>query len=138
MIKQKTLFISMLLLLSVNSYAAQQPPTAVPYPTKAAIKCPSSDFHKFLAAFKDNVKLQKAFTLLPQTVSPQVEFPVIPNAKDRIADRITLSIKELTNTHAKVILDKAETDYRLAFTFVKNASTKNACWRLIRIEDLSG
>lgn len=135
---QKTLFISMLLLLSSPSYATMHPSSVASNSSKATMQCPSTDFHKFLAAFIDSIELQKAFTRLPKKFYPTVTYPVIPNATDRKTDRITLRVTELKNNRAKVILDKAETDYQLAFTFTKETFKKKACWQLIRIDDLSG
>lgn len=113
--------------------------------------CPATDFSEFLNAFVDSEELQHLFTMMPlkwqqldldaepepkQVLrildSQEIKFPLIPSPSERRAKSLTLKIEYLSDHRAKVVLDQSDTDYQVFYFF-----SKNACWRLERIEDWS-
>lgn len=125
--KMKTTLIAGALLLSSVSGFAQFAAT------KKTPVCPSQDFKVFLDAFTASKEVQKAFTQLSNVPADKVTYPIIPSAKTRKSEGMTLKVEQLKKNSAKVVLDKDQTDYRIEFYF-----QKQDCWTLVRAEDVSG
>ncbi|QQP97403.1 hypothetical protein [Lysobacter enzymogenes] len=113
-----------------------------------ATACPSQDFDAFLAAFADDVEVQRAFTERPlrsETVDANadpepkpvtamldgdaIKFPLMASRAKQQADGLVLSQTEL-NGDKQVLLAKPDTDYQLSFFF-----RKGECWTLYRMRD---
>ncbi len=128
--------------------SAQAPAAAAPAAASAATSCPSQDFDAFLAAFMDDVQVQKAHTERPlrservdATAMPEpkavsemldgdaIEFPLIANRKTLQAEGLTLNQTEV-NGEKQVVVAKPDTDYQLTFFF-----HKKDCWSLYRMRD---
>jgi hypothetical protein len=116
----------------------------------APAKCFSGDFPSFLAAFGDQVAVQRAHTLVPlvstrvedaepepkqvvKKLAPeQIRFPVFALKAERARTPLTMTIKSVTATSASVQLEKPDTDYQLSYHF-----RKAPCWQLVRMENAS-
>jgi hypothetical protein len=115
---------------------------------KTGVACPSQQFDAFLAAFMDDVAIQKAFTASPlrsETVDANADpeprpvttmldgtalrFPVMPGVQQQQRDGLVLSQTEL-NGDKEVMLAKPDTDYQMSFFF-----KKGECWTLYRTRD---
>ena len=112
--------------------------------------CPSQDFSAFLADFAQSPDLQKAFTRVPMkkqiTVDAEPEpkqvstlldrselvFPLIPEAKAREANGLTLEIVDKSDTSATVKLQKPDTGYQVIYRF-----SFEGCWSLDEVQDFS-
>ena len=129
--KLKTIILVAITVISAPSFANHGAPAPAPKPL--AIACPSTDFKKFIYAFADSVEVQKAFTKIPGVDNEETTFPMIPSASKREEERMGLHLENVTKNSAKVVLDKDQTDYKVAFYF-----EKKACWTLVKVEDLSG
>jgi len=115
-----------------------------------AMACPSQDFSAFLADFAQSPDLQKAFTRVPMkkqiTVDAEPEpkqvstlldrselvFPLIPEAKAREANGLTLEIVDKSDTSATVKLQKPDTGYKVIYRF-----SFEGCWSLDEVQDFS-
>lgn len=113
-----------------------------------ATACPSQDFDAFLAAFADEIEVQRAFTQRPlrsETVDANADpepkpvtamldgdalkFPLMASRAKQQAEGLVLSQSEL-NGDKQVMLAKPDTDYQLSFFF-----RKGECWTLYRMRD---
>ncbi|WP_206409503.1 hypothetical protein, partial [Lysobacter enzymogenes] len=113
-----------------------------------ATACPSQDFDAFLAAFADDIQVQRAFTQRPlrsETVDANADpepkpvtamldgdalkFPLMASRARQQAEGLVLSQTEL-NGDKQVMLAKPDTDYQLSFFF-----RKGECWTLYRMRD---
>ncbi len=113
-----------------------------------ATACPSQDFDAFLAAFADDIQVQRAFTQRPlrsETVDANADpepkpvtamldgdalkFPLMASRAKQQAEGLVLSQTEL-NGDKQVMLAKPDTDYQLSFFF-----RKGECWTLYRMRD---
>lgn len=113
-----------------------------------ATACPSQDFDAFLAAFADDIEVQRAFTQRPlrsETVDANADpepkpvtamldgdalkFPLMASRAKQQAEGLVLSQTEL-NGDKQVMLAKPDTDYQLSFFF-----RKGECWTLYRMRD---
>ncbi|WP_144436492.1 hypothetical protein [Lysobacter antibioticus] len=158
---KKVLVLTMLVWLGGCEVASRGPGATAPAdktaaPVKAAaaaagktgVACPSQQFDAFLAAFMDDVAIQKAFTASPlqsETVDANADpeprpvttmldatalrFPVMPGAQQQQRDGLVLSQTEL-NGDKEVMLAKPDTDYQMSFFF-----KKGECWTLYRTRD---
>ncbi len=127
-----TLIASLLLLTSVPSFANHAEAHA-PKAVASEVKCPSQNFKKFIHAYAESEEVQKAFTKIPGVENDETTFPMIFDAERRKTESMNLKIEELKDKTAKVIIDKDETDYKVAFYF-----EKKKCWTLVKVDDLSG
>jgi len=124
------------------------PANAAPAAATPATACPSQDFDAFLAAFADDVEVQRAFTQRPlrsETVDANADpepkpvtamldgdalaFPLMASRAKQQAEGLVLSQSEL-NGDKQVMLAKPDTDYQLSFFF-----RKGECWTLYRMRD---
>lgn len=128
--------------------AAAEKPAQPAAQAQPATACPSQDFDAFLAAFADDIQVQRAFTQRPlqsETVDANADpepkpvtamldgdalkFPLMASRAKQQADGLVLSQTEL-NGDKQVLLAKPDTDYQLSFFF-----RKGECWTLYRMRD---
>lgn len=127
-------------------------PCLMPEPAEQprALVCPSQDFSVFLADFMESTASQKAFTHVPMkkliTVDAEPEpkqvstlldrselvFPLIPEAKTRETQGLTLQITDKSDTSATVKLQKPDTGYLVLYRF-----SFDGCWGLDEVQDFS-
>lgn len=127
-------------------------PCLMPEPAEQAhvLACPSKDFDVFLADFMESTASQKTFTRVPMkkliTVDAEPEpkqvstlldrsdlvFPLIPEAKAREMQGLTLEIVDKRDTSATVKLQKPDTGYQVIYRF-----SFDGCWRLDEVQDFS-
>jgi hypothetical protein len=111
------------------------------------VACPSTDFHKFLDTFAESETIQRAFTNVPLKVQhiendadltqvvrweQQIKFPQFPSRQEREKHSLELHILELSDSQAKVKIQKPDTDWLTHFFF-----SKDSCWRLMFVDDQS-
>ncbi|RON38913.1 hypothetical protein BK666_29365 [Pseudomonas frederiksbergensis] len=127
-------------------------PCLMPEPAEQAqvLACPSKDFEGFLADFMESTASQKTFTRVPMkkliTVDAEPEpkqvttlldrsdlvFPLIPEAKAREMQGLTLEIVDKSDTSATVKLQKPDTGYQAIYRF-----SFDGCWGLDEVQDFS-
>ncbi|KAA0988566.1 sel1 repeat family protein [Pseudomonas sp. ANT_J12] len=127
-------------------------PCLMPEPAEQAqvLGCPSKDFEGFLADFMESTASQKTFTRVPMkkliTVDAEPEpkqvstlldrsdlvFPLIPEAKARAMQGLTLEIVDQSDTSATVKLQKPDTGYQVIYRF-----SFDGCWGLDEVQDFS-
>lgn len=127
-------------------------PCLMPEPAEQAqvLGCPSKDFEGFLADFMESTASQKTFTRVPMkkliTVDAEPEpkqvstlldrsdlvFPLIPEAKARAMQGLTLEIVDQSDTSATVKLQKPDTGYQVIYRF-----SFEGCWGLDEVQDFS-
>lgn len=127
-------------------------PCLMPEPAEQAqvLGCPSKDFEGFLADFMESTASQKTFTHVPMkkliTVDAEPEpkqvstlldrsdlvFPLIPEAKAREMQGLTLEIVDKSDTSATVKLQKPDTGYQVIYRF-----SFDGCWGLDEVQDFS-
>lgn len=117
----------------------------------AAMVCPSRDLERFLDAFGESAEVQRAFTRSPLTMlhldtsaspepatveeqvpSERVKFPVFPSAASRARAGFSMKLQARSPDRVDVTLSVADTDHQVVFTF-----ERDACWRLVRVDDQS-
>ncbi|MGO1003357.1 hypothetical protein [Lysobacter sp. CA196] len=151
----KKVFVLTMLVLLGGCEVASRGPAASAGPEKSAapagktgVACPSKEFDAFLAAFMDDVAIQKAYTASPlrsETIDADADpepkpvttmldasalsFPVMPGSQKQKDDGLVLSQTEL-NGDKEVMLAKPDTDYQMSFFF-----KKGECWTLYRTRD---
>jgi len=131
-------------LLAQSSWAASP---------KDRAACPSQKFKAFLAAYADDVAIQKAFTKTPLAISfidieadPKAEdvvkltkkadlrFPLLPTAAERKGMKLHWRIEEVTADTAKATLAVVDGDaWVVRYTFGFNKPAR--CWQLTRLHD---
>lgn len=115
-----------------------------------ALACPSKNLEAFLADFMESPAIQKAFTRVPMkkqiTVDAEPEqkqvstlldrselvFPLIPEAKTRETQGLTLEVVDKSETSATVKLQKPDTGYQVIYRF-----SFDGCWGLDEVQDFS-
>ncbi|WP_076728340.1 hypothetical protein [Methylobacterium radiotolerans] len=116
---------------------------------QAAPACPARDFPGFLAAFADDVAVQKAFVAVPlrsDTIDPGAEpepkpvttmlgadalrFPLMPSLRTPKTDGLKQALSAAGADAMRVKLFKPDTGLQITYTF-----RRAACWTLVRIED---
>lgn len=122
-----------------------------PAAAQAPAACPSTDFKAFLAAFQDDVAVQKAFTARPlQSEANQenpdangepyinvtkmldgdaIEFPVMGTAVQLRQEKLKLEVTRQDPAEAEIKIFLDDTDYQIRYFFKKTAS----CWQLYRM-----
>lgn len=117
---------------------------------RAALKCPAYDFAKFSREFTESVDVQKAFTKYPLLrtwlvdgpLEPveergyfeesKLEFPIIPNAAERLRDGLRMDVTDRTSASAKLMVWIDDTDAMIIYHF-----EKHGCWYLTKKENQS-
>ncbi len=113
------------------------------------ITCPSNDFSTFIKAFSDSAEVQMAFTKYPlqeqrldlnaepepkpvvrKIRRAQAVFPLIPNEVERKARLLALNVEQLTASHIKVSLAKANAAYQSNYEF---GFQQDDCWHLLAV-----
>ncbi|MEE7504969.1 hypothetical protein ACLBXO_08900 [Methylobacterium sp. C33D] len=116
---------------------------------RAAPACPAQDFPRFLAAFADDVAVQKAFVTVPlrsDAIDPEAQpepkpvttmlgadalrFPLMPSLRKQRADGLKQALSAAGADAMRVKLFKPDTGLQITYTF-----RRTACWTLDRIED---
>lgn len=114
--------------------------------------CPSTEFPAFLKSFSEKPAYQKkliqyplkSMYLNPGDLEPvyknllpgKIDFPILLSAKERKARGLALSIDENTPWKAKVILNQENTGY-VIYYFFEREKNKDACWKLVSVENWS-
>ena len=113
--------------------------------------CPSQYFPTFLKSFQSNLKIQKAFTVIPLKSSSfypnygnqpdvsylkasEIKFPLLISYQERKAQGVKLSIKKQSARAYKVFTRSQGSG---AYSFDYNFKYSHGCWRLIELTDLS-
>jgi len=131
-------------LLTQSSWAASP---------KDKAQCPSLKFETFLAAYADDVALQKAFTKTPLASTAidieadleakpvitfikkaDLQFPLVPTAAERKKASLHWQINAVTADSAKATLAVVDGDsWVVRYTFAFNKPAR--CWQLTRLDD---
>lgn len=142
-----------------TSAAARQAPASQSPFFADAPSCPGKEFEAFLDAFAEQPELQPRHTLLPLPYSvvedgpvepvtrerqlpvDSVPWPVLPSARQRAAYGLRLELA-IDTTRASfgqfhVTLARPNTDYQIAYTFVRVSAPEGSCWQLIRVANES-
>lgn len=117
------------------------------------ITCPSNDFSTFIKAFSESVEVQMEFTKYPlqeqrldlnaepepmpvirKIQRAQAVFPLIPNEVERKARLLALNVEQLTASHIKVDLAKANAAYQSNYEF---GFQQDDCWHLLAVSNQS-
>lgn len=117
----------------------------------ATTACPSPEFGRFLKVFAENADVQRAFTRFPlvrrhldKSATPEpapveeqlppemVTFPLFPNGEARARQGLSMKVRERSSRRVEVVLWEEDTGHQIVFTF-----ERNACWRLVLIDDQS-
>lgn len=117
--------------------------------TSAPPVCPAQAFDTFLAAFANDVEVQKNFVTQPlqnESVDALAEpepkpitkilnfvelhFPLMPSLQQQTHDGLKLIQTPSSNGEMEVKLIKPDTDYQLLFFF-----RNDGCWKLYRMRD---
>jgi hypothetical protein len=116
----------------------------------AATACPAKDFNGFLAAFMDNIAVQKAYVAVPlssisldadaqpepaplerKLAAADIAYPLVPGKAQRSKNELKTTIKAISLTQIEVKLAKPDTDYQIRYLFHKTKS----CWMLTRMSN---
>ncbi|KAA0121616.1 hypothetical protein CIW48_22735 [Methylobacterium sp. P1-11] len=111
--------------------------------------CPSRDFPAFLAAFVNDVAVQKAFVAVPlrsDTVDAdaepepkpvsrmltvdQMRFPLMPSTRDQAKYRLKQEVMAVTRDDMRVRLYTPDTGNQVIYAF-----RRGTCWTLYQIKD---
>lgn len=117
--------------------------------SRAEPVCPSRDFPVFLAAFADDVALQKAFVAVPlrsdsvdadATPEPkpvsrlltmnQMRFPLMPSKHDQAGYRLKQDVTVVSRDEMRVRLYTPDTDNQVTYAF-----RRETCWMLYHIKE---
>lgn len=144
---------ALLLAINVSVYGQEHISLTNKPDTSAFFKkeCNSLHFDDFFTHFSEDISVQRIATKSaisatyvdvnaePEPVEikkrqkrEELEFPVIPNKRDRDAQQLKLSFKRTAPNTAVVHLTKPDTGFSVFYFF-----EKQACWFLTEIKDLS-